>query len=172
MTQGEENMPPHKPPHKHRDDDVRDREGRIFNTPENAASAVTTGRSCIKSLAPGKVWTMRAPHGELEIKGSLVLNDSPVIVLHFNPEDGSLLPKGLHGLSEGKPEIISQVQARLSHLLQQIAVLEGAEFREPESCWAIPVAHQGRIVGHLKVSSDGSTILPDRKAAEELSRSK
>ena len=96
-----------------------------------------------------------------------MLDESAVVVLHFSPEDGSILPKGLDGLSEGKPDIISLVEARLKDIPQQISGLDGAEFREPESCWAVPVAHQGRIVGHLKVSSDGTRILEDKKATDE-----
>jgi hypothetical protein len=95
-----------------------------------------------------------------------MLDDSAVIVLHFSPEDGSILPKGLRALSEGKPDSISLVEGRLKDIPQQITVLDGAEFREPESCWAVPVAHQGRIVGHMKVSSDGKYILPDKKAMD------
>jgi hypothetical protein len=56
----------------------------------------------------------------------------------------------------------------LKDAAQQLTVLDGAEFREPESCWAVPIAHQGRIVAHVKISSDGTRILPDKKAAEEL----
>jgi hypothetical protein len=119
-------------------------------------------------LVGGRVWRHRTPRGANEIKGSLTLDDSPVVVLHFSPEDGSVLPKGLHGLTEGRPEIIALIETRLQEIPQQLTVLDGAEFREPESCWAVPVAHQGRIVGHLKVSSDGTNILPDKKAAEEL----
>jgi hypothetical protein len=144
--------------------------GRAFNTPANAMQSVATGRACISSLTPGKVWTKRGPHGEFELKGSLMLNDAAVIVLHFNPEDGGLLPKGLHAMSEGKPDAVSMVTALLAKIPGEISVLEGAEFREPESTWAVPVAHKGRIVGHLHVSSDGAAVLPDRKAAEELKK--
>lgn len=141
---------------------------RAFNTPENALKAVATSRACINSLAAGRVWKHRGPHGEIEIKGALTLDNAAVVVLHFSPEDGSLLPKGLHGISEGRPEVIALIEKRLNELPQRITVLDGAEFREPESCWAVPVAHEGRIVAHLKVSSDGTTIVPDKKAAQEL----
>ncbi len=141
---------------------------RPFNTPENAMRSVATGKDCLALLVPGKVWYHRAPRGELDIKGALLLNELPVIVLHFNPVDGSLLPVGLHFFTEGGKEMLTQVESKLSGLVQNISVLDGAEFREPEFCWVVPVVHQGRIVAHLKVSSDGGNILPDKKAQDEL----
>jgi len=97
-----------------------------------------------------------------------MFEDKAVSLLHFSPEDGSLLPKGLHALSAGKSDVLAIVEAKLRQIPKEISVLDGAEFREPESCWAVPIAHQGRIVGHLKVSADSNTILPDRKATDEL----
>jgi hypothetical protein len=149
------------PPHDHA-------KNRAYNTPENAMRAVATCRACLKNLIAGKAWSDRAPHGEYEIKGVLMLEDKAVSLLHFSPEDGSLLPKGLHAMSGGKSDVLGVVQARLKKIPQEISVLEGAEFREPESCWAVPIAHQGRIVGHLKVSADSNSILADRKATDEL----
>lgn len=89
-------------------------------------------------------------------------------MLRFSPADGRLLPKGLHGLNESTAETMAIVEAKLKSLATELVVLDGAEFREPECCWALPIAHQGRIVAHIKVSADGTTILPDRKAAEEI----
>ena len=159
-------MPPGKP-HQH---DHERESRRALNTPENAMKAVATCESSVAALAPGKIWRHRAPRGEFEIKACLLLNDQPVVVLHFSPEDGSLLPKGLHALTEGREEVVALVASRLKEVPRNLTVLAGAEFREPESCWAIPIAHERRIVGHLKVSADGSKILPDRKAAEDVDR--
>jgi hypothetical protein len=149
------------PPHHHLT------AGRAFNTPEHAIKAVATARSAIRSLSPGRVWTKKTPHGDLELKGSLVFEHQAVLALHFSAEDGSLLPKGLHAMGEGKPEIKSIVEASLHKLPADLEALDGAEFREPESCWAVPVAYRNRIVGHLKVSADGGQIIPDRKAVED-----
>lgn len=157
--------PPEKPNHEHLPQDTELR--RALNTPENAHKAVEIGKAMLNRLMAGRVWRHRSPHGE-EIKGSLMVDDCPVAVLHFSPADGSVLPKGLHGLSEAKPDIIALVESRLADIALQLTVLEGVEFREPESCWTVPLVHQGRIVSHLKISSDGSRILPDRKAMDEL----
>ncbi len=142
--------------------------GRAFNTPENATKAVATGRACISALVPGRVWNHRAPRGEFELKGSLMLDNKPVAILHFNPEDGSVLPRGLHALSAGNDDALLRVADRLKTIPQELTALDGAEFREPEFCWAIPLAHQGRIVGHIKVSADGEKVVADKKAVDEL----
>ncbi len=163
-------MPPlGEPPHKKGEKGPQERESRrAFNTPENAQKAVFTGRACLSSLNTGSVWRHRTPHGEPEIKASLTLDGEAVVELHFSPEDGSLLPKGLHGIGEGRPGIELLVKEKLVEIPQNITVLDGAEFREPEGCWAVPLAHQGRIIAHLRVSADGGKVLPDKKAADEL----
>ncbi|HEY9680251.1 MAG TPA: hypothetical protein V6C86_01525 [Oculatellaceae cyanobacterium] len=148
----------------------KDEANRAFNTAENALKAIETSRACIGSLLPGPVWSHIAPRGEFEIKGCLTQNGQPVAVLQFNPVDGSVLPKGLHALGSGREDAIPKVKMRLESIAPELKVLEGAEFREPEFCWAVPFAHQGRVVGHIKVSADGSTVVPDRKAVEELSK--
>lgn len=153
----------------HEGPDERKR-NRAFNTPEHAAKAVETGKASIASLTPGRVWTHRAPRGEFEIKGCLMYEKKPVAVLNFNPADGSLLPKGLHGLSDAQPGVIEKVSESLPSLKAELSILEGAEFREPEFCWAIPLAHQGRIVGHLKVSADGTQLVADKKTVDDLAK--
>lgn len=142
--------------------------GRAFNTSENAIRAAATAKAALPTFQPGRVWNHTAPKGESEIKGALNHNQEPVIMLRFSPVDGSLLPKGLHGLNQSTPETIAIVEKKLKEIAVALVVLDGAEFREPECCWALPIAHQGRIVAHLKVSADGTTIQPDRKALEEL----
>ncbi|CAN5461134.1 hypothetical protein BH11CYA1_BH11CYA1_00650 [soil metagenome] len=138
------------------------------NTAENATLAAQTARAVLSTVQAGKVWNHTAPKGEREIKGSLDFQGQPLLMLRFSPADGSLLPKGLHGLNQSTPETMAIVQAKLPQIASQLVVLDGAEFREPECCWAIPVAHLGRIVAHLKVSADGTEAILDHKAAEEL----
>lgn len=152
-------MPPHKKPGT--------TPSQAFNTMKNAAKAIDTACDALPELKPGQIWKHEAPHG-IEIKGSLKKGNIHVAVIHFNGEDASVLPRGLHGLSEGRPEIFKLIEDKLKKLPQQMKVLEGAEFREPEECWAIPIALEGRIVSHLKVSADGGILLEDKKIAKEL----
>jgi len=152
-------MPPHKKPGSS--------ESKAFNTMENASKAIDTARNALIKLTPGQVWKHEAPHGT-ELKGSLMQGELHVLMIHFNGEDASVLPKGLHGLSEGNPEIKKQIESKLIELPSHLKVLEGAEFREPEECWAIPIALDGRIVSHLKVSANGREVVADKKIAKEL----
>jgi hypothetical protein len=161
------------PKHEHDEHEKHKHDSALahgVNTSENASKAVAFARSALGSLSAGKVWMHRAHRGEFEIKGALKREKDVALVLHFSPENGSILPKGLHGLSEGNPEMLSTVANKLESLPKELTALEGAEFREPESCWAVPISYQGRIVGHIKISSDGSTLVPDRKASEEIMR--
>jgi hypothetical protein len=161
-------MAPHdKPPHQKNLTEEDRAARRALNIPDNAIKAVAAARECIRFLTPGKVWTGRTPHGDFEVKGSLMLEDTAVLALHFSPEDGSVLPKGLHGISESKPEVPGIVGSLLENIAKELEVLDGAEFREPESCWAVPVAYRNRIVAHIKVSGDGGDVLPDKKAQED-----
>lgn len=154
-------MPPH-PKEMHSKD-----ERRALNTAENAMKAVAAARAFLPALKPGRVWRHRAPHG-MEIKGSLAYNQEHVLILHFSSEDGSVLPKGLHGYSEGTAEVLAQIEKSLSGLNAALSVLEGAEFREPEFCWAVPVVFGGRIVSHIKITANATELVPDKKAAAEI----
>ncbi|MBS1999668.1 MAG: hypothetical protein JSS86_25270 [Cyanobacteria bacterium SZAS LIN-2] len=166
MPDPEKNKEKPTPPHLKLSPEERAAQ-RAFNTPDNAIKALASARESIRFLKPGKVWMKKSPRGEFEIKGSLMLEEFAALALHFNPEDGSVLPKGLHGLTEARPEIPDLVQAQLHAVAAELEVLDGAEFREPESCWAVPVAYRNRIVGHIKISADGSDVLADKKAMEE-----
>jgi hypothetical protein len=137
-----------------------------FNTSEYASAAVHTVRENLNVLTAGNVWNHIAPKGEYEIKGALLLKQQVVVALHFS-SDGSILPRGLHSLSAGSRELCVEIQGRLKNIVEELAVLEGAEFRAPESCWAVPLAHRGRIVAHIKVSADGSKVLEDKRIAAE-----
>ena len=164
-------MPDSNKHHSHSQSDHKDKSAVNSNTGENAMLAAQTARENLAKVTAGKVWKHTAPRGEREIKGSFELNDQLLFMLRFSPADGSLLPVGLHGLNQGTAETMAIVQERLKQLCSELVVLDGAEFREPECCWAIPIAHQGRIVAHIKVSADGASVIPDYKAADELRKS-
>ena len=65
------------------------------------------------------------------------------------------------------PEIIEKIKKELPEIVRNLEILGGAEFREPENAWVIPVAYQGLIVGHIKIFSDGLQVIPDFRAEEE-----
>lgn len=145
-------------------------DGKVLNTEENAERAFAAAYAALPKLTAGAVWAHTSPHGEPEIKGALLYDGKPTVILHFSTEDGNILPRGLHSYSPAREEIIAMVKSNLSGFPAKLSVLEGAEFREPEFCWAFPVVYKGRIVGHIKVAAQGENIVPDKKAQEEISR--
>ncbi len=136
---------------------------------QNASKAVSTAKAARPYFVAGKVWAIRAPGGEVILKAAIVYKGMAIGVLEFNPVDGTLLPKGYH------PRIYTQdvpgfniVKKSLPGIVSKIEVLDGAEFREPEASWVIPLAVDGMIVAHVKVYYDGIHVVPDFPANQEM----
>lgn len=133
-----------------------------------AAQAVQTAKIVLANLRPGKLWTHRAPAGELEVKAGLIYQGEVIGALEFSPADGRLLPKGMH-VPLAQPRVnLSQVAARVPGIISRLRVAPGAEYREPERCWVVPVVCDGMIVAHIKVYMDGRQVIPDYPAAQEM----
>jgi len=136
---------------------------------QNAPKAVSTAKAARPYFAPGKVWAIRAPGGEVILKAAIVYKGMAVGVLEFNPVDGTLLPTGYH------PRIYTKdipgfniVKRSLPEIISKIEVLNGAEFIEPEASWVIPLAVNGMIVSRIKVYYDGIHVVPDFPANQEM----
>ncbi len=136
---------------------------------DNAIRAVDAARRARSLFVPGKVWSIRAPGGEVILKAAIMYQGMAVGVLEFSPLDGRLLPRGY------KPRVynlasmpIEQIRQQLPVIFSRLKALEGAEFREPEASWIIPLAFDGMIVAHIKVYYDGAHIVPDFPANQEM----
>jgi len=136
---------------------------------QNAPKAVSTAKAARPYFAPGKVWAIRAPGGEVILKAAIVYKGIAVGVLEFNPVDGTLLPTGYH------PRIYTKdisgfniVKKSLPEIISKIEVLDGAEFIEPEASWVVPLAVNGMIVSHIKVYYDGIHVVPDFPTNQEM----
>ncbi len=134
----------------------------------NATLAVATAKKAKEFLTAGKIWTMTGPRGETDIKAAITYEGIAVAVLHFNPTDGSLLPLGFHPLTSGATVKLETIKSSLPGIIRSLEVLNGAEYREPESVWVVPLAYKGMIVAHLKVYVDGIHIVPDYPANQEM----
>ncbi len=140
-------------------------------TPPNLATvahAIQTARQVKKYLTAGSVWAERAPAGEVVLKAALVYDNVAVGALEFNPTDGSVLPCGFHPRVFSGTPALQAVKEKLPALLAHMTVLEGAEFREPENCWVVPLAIQGAIVSHIKIYADGTYVVPDYPITQEM----
>ena len=134
----------------------------------NASHAVETAKKAKELFTAGKIWTVTGPRGETDVKAAILYEGIVVAVLHFNPIDGSLLPIGFHPLTSGATVQIESIRNNLPKLINSLEVLNGAEYREPESVWAVPLAYKGMIVAHLKIYMDGIHIVPDYPANQEM----
>ena len=139
-----------------------------FNQLNNAVLAVNTAKKVKAYLTAGKIWTKIGRRGETEIKAAILYEGVVVAVLHFNPIDGSVLPLGLHPIANRMVISIENIREKLPAIIHALEVLNGAEYREPESVWVIPLAYKSMIVAHLKIYIDGIHIVPDYPANQEM----
>ena len=133
-----------------------------------AEKAIATAKSLKSYLRAGRVWISHAPRGEIEVKGAVLYQNAVVMVIHFDPATGEVLPRGYHPFLSTTQIPLEKIQKKLEEIIPYLEVLNGAEYREPELCWAIPVSYKGKIVGHIKIYYDGIRVVPDFKAQEEM----
>ncbi len=133
-----------------------------------AQSAVNTAKNLLPYLKPGDVWIMRAPRGEIEVKGAILYQGEVVGVVHFDPETGAPIPLGYHPRVFEMRVSVEAIKTELAKVIKGLRVLEGAEYREREACWAVPFAFEGMLLGHFHISYDGTRVIPDYRAKEEM----
>ena len=134
----------------------------------NASTAVQTAHSLKALLKPGKVWISKTPRGEVVIKAALMYEGVPVGSLEFDPITGEILPKGYHPSTFNQKIPLEKVKHKVQEIIPKLSVLNGAEFRMPESCWVVPLAIDGKIVSHVKIFYDGKHVVPDYPLENEL----
>ncbi len=133
-----------------------------------ATLAVQTAGRAKPYLSLSRPWAMRAPRGELDLKVALVYDGAAVGVLRFDPRSGDVLPKGYNPWVFQQTVSAEDVIRSAQTVLNGLEVLNGAEYREPEACWVVPLAYQGRIVAEVRVTYDGTGIVPDTPATQEM----
>ena len=134
----------------------------------NLPQAAATAKKIAKAIEPGKVWIMRTPAGESEIKGGLLYQGVVVAVLRINPLDGSVLPLGVNPHEYRNNVQIQSIKSGLSSVIGNLTILPAAEFMEPEACWSFPIAMGNTIVAHIKVYYDGIHVVQDYMANQEM----
>ena len=134
----------------------------------NLPQAIVTAQKLNKMITPGKVWVLRAPGGESEIKGGLLYQGVVVAVLRFSPLDGSVLPLGVNPHANRSNVRIQSIESGLSSVIGNLKVLPSAEFMEPEACWLFPVVMDNAIVTHVKIYYDGIHVVQDYAANQEM----
>ncbi len=135
---------------------------------KKAPQAVETAKAARTLFTPGPVWIMKAPAGEVVVKAAILYRGVAVGALEFSPVDGALLPKGYRIRVYNATVSIEQIKRDLPGIMTRLLVLNGAEYREPEACWVVPLAVDGNIVAHVKVYYDGVHIVPDYPVDQEM----
>lgn len=159
--------PPPPPPEQ---DTFQPQVNRPFNGVQlkNASLAVATAKKAKPYLTAGRIWTMIGPRGDVEIKAAILYDRIAATVLHFNPVDGSILPLGVLPIVSRTTIQLIKIKDKLPAIIRAIEVLDGAEYREPENAWVVPLAYKDMIVGYLKIYVDGIHVVPDYPANQEM----
>ncbi len=138
--------------------------------PDLAEKAIDTVRNALPYMVFGPPLIHYAPSGEVHIDVPLMYHDYALDRVHFDPISRTPSPKGrpvhVYGVFIGAEEV-KQVMDRI---LGELRVVDAAEFREPEDVWVVPLAWRSYIVAHIKVSRDGTTIIPDTALTAEVRR--
>ncbi len=116
----------------------------------------------------GGVWATRAPRGEIEVKAAITYQGVAIAALRFDPSNGTVLPMGYNPHVFSMTVSLQTIGSKAPEIIKNLEVLDGAEYREPEAAWVIPLSFRGMIVAHVKVKYDGSAIVPDYHLDQEM----
>lgn len=132
-----------------------------------------------RSRPPGPPWPISrlalplvrlGPGGENHVDVPIMYNGFALDRIHFDPLSMRPLPKGKPGVKGAQRVREEEVRKAAQEILSELRVLDAAEFRDPESAWAVPVAWRHLIVAHIKVSYDGGELVPDYGLTGEVMR--
>ena len=132
------------------------------------SQAVQTVQKLNKLFTAGKVWMMRGPAGDVQLKAGVLYHGVAVAVLQFNPSNGRVLPLGVNPQVYQNNISLQTVKTNLSRILPQLKILPVAEFMAPETCWSFPVVLGNTVVAHVKIYYDGVHVVQDYAANQEM----
>ena len=101
-------------------------------------------------------------------KAALVYQGVAVGTLEFDPASGEILPCGYQPRTFRAAISTNAIKQELPSIIANLKVLNGAEYRDPERSWLVPLSYNSRIVAHMKVYYDGVHIVPDYHANQEM----
>ncbi len=137
-------------------------------SPEKIQQVLSTAKRARAYLKPGKIWIVRGPGGELEIRGGIVYQGAVVSVLEFNPLNGYVLPADYRPIVYQQNVSMENLQNQFLKIVNGLQILNGVWYREPEGCWLVPLAYRGEIITTLRIYYDGIHIVPDYEASREM----
>ncbi len=135
-----------------------------------AVKAIEAVKNLIPYLVIGPPLIRRGPGGELHVDVPLMYQGFALDRVHYDPFTGTPSPKGRPVRAFGVSVTPEQVKKNMDKIISELRVVEAVEFREPENAWVVPIAWKHLIIAHIKVSYDGSEIIPDYGLTEEVRR--
>ncbi len=155
--------PPAPPP-------IRGGRGYFRLSPEAAGRAIDTVKAALPYVTV-TVLARRGPAGDFCVDVALMYHDFALDRVHFDPESVAPSPKGRPVCLWGEGAVDQKaVKDAMVEFLKEFRVLDAVEFREPERAWVVPLAWRNYIVAHVRVSVDGSELVPDYGLTEEVHR--
>ncbi len=135
---------------------------------EEAERAIEAVREILPLLTAGPALIRGGPDG-WHVDIPLMYQGYALDRIHLDTDTMEPSPKGRPPRSsrEADPSVI---RGRAEEIVGELRVLDAAEYREPERCWAVPLAWGPYLVAHVRVSSDGKEIVPDYGLTEEVRR--
>ncbi len=137
-------------------------------TPENVRKVLSTAKELRKYLKVGRIWVLKGPGGELEVKGAVMYRGAVVSVIEFSPADGAVLPAEYRSAVYQSDVSRQAIEDQFNKIVSDMKILNGAWFRQPEACWIVPVAYNGEIIAFLRIYYDGIHVVPDYNASREM----
>lgn len=113
---------------------------------------------------------MYGPAGEVHVDVPLMYHGLALDRVHYDPGLRAPSPKGRPARAWGVRVDAGEVKAVMESVLKEVRVIDAVEYREPEAAWAVPLAWRNIIIAHIKVSHDGSELIPDYGLTEEVRR--
>ncbi|MEB3845291.1 MAG: hypothetical protein LRS48_06420 [Desulfurococcales archaeon] len=131
-----------------------------------AGKAVKTVGQALQFMEPGPI--LRGPPGG-PVDVPVFYEGVPLDIIHYDPYRKAPSPKGrpVHYPAEVDEH---EVRSIIGRVLRESYALMGAEYREPEKAWIVPVAWRNLIILHVRVSWDGGGLLPDPGLEARLRR--
>ncbi len=109
------------------------------------------------------------PH-EVHVDVPILYNGYALDRIHFDPVRMMFLPKGFPGHFMVSSVDRAGVKEAASRLFGEVVVGNGAEYREPEKCWVVPLVWRSFIIAHIRVSHEADSLVPDMGLTGEIRR--
>ncbi len=135
---------------------------------EDAERAIETAREVLHLLTAGPALVRGGPDG-WHVDIPVMYQGYALDRIHLDTDKMEPSPKGRPARSSREVDP-SEIKGRAEEIVSELRVLDAAEYREPERCWAVPLAWGPYLVAHVKISSDGREVVPDYGLTEEVRR--